>query len=326
MPEPLVSIVTPVYNGAKYLKNCIHGVLNQTYVNFEYVILDNASTDGTADIIAAFADRDPRIKTFRNPNTLKIIDNWNESLKYISADARWVKFAFADDHLFPNCVTDMVATGERDDGIGFVSAYHLNGKVVANVGLPMSQTAGDGKVLLKQHLLRHLHVCLDSPNTVLYRRAVLDELQGFDNTFFHADTELAFRILYRHSLGFVHQVLTWTGVNEDRGASFSFYHGLITREYLEFAYKELDRYAEISFSAKEKSEMARYYAHEIALYIAEHLVYFLWKDMRLLWASAPDEVKRQLPAVLKQRWLGYLRKFVGSILHYRSRKLPTFKK
>lgn len=327
MTDPLVSIVSPVYNGAKYLRNCLQGVLKQTYRNFEYVILDNASTDGTADIIEEFRIKDERIKVFRNSETLKIIDNWNESLKHASPDAKWIKYAFADDYLFPNCVEEMVKAGEKDPNIGFVSAYHLNGRVVANVGLPLEQDVANGKEMLKAHILRRLHVCLDSPNTVLYKKSILDELGGFDNSYFHADTELAFRILYRHQLGFAHQVLTWTGVNSDRGANYAFFHGIITREYLKFGYKDIGKYKGLSFDAKEMRQVSEYYADEIMRYVASHMVHFLWGDISAMWREAPADVRERMLAALRKNWPVYLRKFIGSVIHYGENKKnsPTFK-
>jgi glycosyltransferase involved in cell wall biosynthesis len=327
MTVPLVSIVSPVYNGEKYLENCIQGVLNQSYPNFEYIVLDNASTDGTSQIIEGFAHQDSRVKVYRNSSTLKIIDNWNESLKYTSPNAEWIKFAFADDYLFPNCVEEMVRVGEHDASIGFVSAYHLNGKLVANVGLPLQQEIADGTDMLKKHIRRKLHVCLDSPNTVCYRKSVLDEMGGFDNTYFHADTELALRILSRYNLGFVHQVLTWTGVNEDRGANFAFYHGLITREYLKFAYQNIDSYNGMKLTPDELKEVSKYYADEIARYVSAHLVHSLFKEIYCLWSEAPPGVKKQIIPAVGKKWPVYMKKFLGSILHYRNRRQnrPTFK-
>ena len=76
MQDPFVSVVTPVFNGEKYLEKCIQGVLSQTYANFEYAIVDNASTDGTPEIIKRFSSSDTRIKVFRNDATLKVIDNF----------------------------------------------------------------------------------------------------------------------------------------------------------------------------------------------------------------------------------------------------------
>ncbi len=327
MTDPFVSVVSPVYNGEKYLKNCLQGVVNQTFKNFEYIILDNASTDGTKNIIKEFAESDDRIKVFRNPSTLKIIDNWNESLKYVSPDSKWIKFAFADDRLFPNCVEEMVRVGEKDPSIGFVSSMYLRGRNLANIGLPMEQEIADGKEMLKQHILRKLHVCLDSPNTVMYRKAVLSKLGGFDNTYMHADTELAFRILYRYNLGFVHQVLSWTGINRDSGSNYAHFHGLITREYLKFGFKEIHKYEDISFKRHEIESLSDYYADEIARYILTHMVYFLWKDIRNLWLEAPREVKKRMFAVLRKKWPIYSRKFIGSIIHYKKRieNTPTFK-
>jgi glycosyltransferase involved in cell wall biosynthesis len=327
MNEPLVSIVTPVYNGEKYLENCIRGVQEQTYKNFEYIIVDNASTDGTAGIIEKLSRNDSRIKVFRNPSTLKVIDNFNECLKHVALDAKWVKYALADDYLFPNCVEKMVRIGEKDRSIGFVSAYHLNGKKLANEGLPLGLEIADGIEMLKKHILRKLYVCLDSPNTVLYKKSVIDEMNGFDNTYLHADTELAFRILYKHNLGFVHQVLSWTGVNEARGTTYSFYHGIFTKEYLKFGLKDIDKYKGISFTKEEMKQVSDVYADEIARYVSAHVVHFLWGDMRSLWGEAPRNVKKRIFPILWKRWPIYLRKFVGSIIHYKdlASSRPTFK-
>ncbi len=328
MADGIVSIVTPVYNGERYLRACIQAVLKQTHTKFEYVILNNASTDGTAEIIEEFADKDDRIKVFSNSETLNIIDNWNEILKYISPEAQWIKYAFTDDILFPHCVEEMVKTGEKDPSIGFVSAYHLKGHQVANTGLPMEQEIAEGKDMLKQHILRKIHVCLDSPNTVLYKRAVLDELGGFDSSYLHADTELAFRILYKYNLGFVHQVLSWTSVNKHSGASYAFFHGLNIIDYLRFGYKEIGKYDGISFTVDEMRRASDYYADEITRYVAAHLVHFLWKDIKNIWREAPWSVKKRIFPVIRKKWPVYARKFLGSILHYREqvRNSPTFER
>ena len=61
-PTPLVSVVTPVYNSVNSIEECVRSVLAQTYANFEYIIVDNCSTDGTPDLVAAFAAEDSRIR------------------------------------------------------------------------------------------------------------------------------------------------------------------------------------------------------------------------------------------------------------------------
>jgi len=328
MTDPKVSIVTPVYNGERYLNNCIQAALKQTYRNFEYVILDNASTDATAKIIAEHAGRDDRIRVFRNRATLKIIDNWNECLKYISPDTKWVKYAFADDVLFPNCVEEMVRVGEKDDRIGFVSSYHLRGRQLANVGLPMETEVAYGKEMLKQHILRKLYVCLNSPNTVMYNRKALDALGGFDHDYFHADTQLAFRLLEKYDLGFVHQVLTWTGINQHSGSTFALFHGIIIKDQLRFGYKNVNMYEGISLSKEELQDLADHYADKIAVYVATHFVHRLWKDISGIWSETPVEIKKRIFSVVRKNLPGYLRKFIVSVVHYRAEvhNRPTFTK
>jgi glycosyltransferase involved in cell wall biosynthesis len=57
MPEPLISIVTPVYNSVKFIDACIKSVINQEYSNIEYIVVDGGSTDGTVEIIEKYADQ-----------------------------------------------------------------------------------------------------------------------------------------------------------------------------------------------------------------------------------------------------------------------------
>ena len=84
----LVSIVTPVYNGGRFLRECIESALSQTHGDFEYIILDNASTDDTRAIVQEFAARDGRIRVFRNDHTLPPIENWNRAVALSSASGR----------------------------------------------------------------------------------------------------------------------------------------------------------------------------------------------------------------------------------------------
>src|ERR1700691_5462259 len=107
--EPLVSIVTPVYNEASYLGECIESVLAQTYQNWNYTIVDNCSTDGTLEVALRYAERDRRIRVHRNSQLLSVIPNHNTALRQISPDCKYCKFVFGDDWIFPGCVEQMVA-------------------------------------------------------------------------------------------------------------------------------------------------------------------------------------------------------------------------
>jgi len=74
---PVVSVITPVYNGERYLEECIRSVLSQTYGDWEYLIYDNCSTDRSGEISRSFASRDPRIRVECSPRFLDIWSNHN---------------------------------------------------------------------------------------------------------------------------------------------------------------------------------------------------------------------------------------------------------
>jgi len=63
---PKISVVMSVYNGSNFLAQSIQAIMNQTFTDFEFIIIDDASSDETPDIIKSFADKDSRIKAFRN--------------------------------------------------------------------------------------------------------------------------------------------------------------------------------------------------------------------------------------------------------------------
>jgi glycosyltransferase involved in cell wall biosynthesis len=77
--NPKVSVCIPVYNCEAYLANTIRSVLAQSLTDFELVIIDNASTDRTAEIISGFED--PRLRSLRNEKNLGMMGNWNRCLE-----------------------------------------------------------------------------------------------------------------------------------------------------------------------------------------------------------------------------------------------------
>jgi glycosyltransferase involved in cell wall biosynthesis len=210
--QPFVGIVTPVYNTAEYLAECIESVLNQTYQNWEYLIVDNCSTDGTAQIAQRYAAKDPRIRVQENQKFLSAIANHNNALRQISSDSKYCKVVFGDDWLFPECLEKMVTVAEEYPTIGLVSAYALKGDKVAWDGLPYGRRFVSGREICRLHFLDRLHV-FGSATTVLYRADLIRERQSFYNVAnIHADTEACFDLLRTSDFGFVHQVLSFTRV------------------------------------------------------------------------------------------------------------------
>src|SRR5260370_37263796 len=102
--QPLVSVITPVYNGEEFLAECIESVLAQTYQNWDYTIVNNRSTDRTLQIAKSYAAKDSRIRVHNNRDFLTIIQNHNHAIRQISPDSKYCKVVLADHCLFPACL------------------------------------------------------------------------------------------------------------------------------------------------------------------------------------------------------------------------------
>jgi glycosyltransferase involved in cell wall biosynthesis len=310
---PLVSVCTPVYNGGKFLDQCIRGVLNQTFTDIEYVIVDNASTDETSEIIERYRQQDSRIKVFRNENTIPVIQNFNKCIEHIAPGSAWIKYALADDILFPYCIQEMLRIGEQDPRIGIVSAYRLYGHYLAYLGLPMDQHIFNGADILKEQILHNFHVCSGSPNTLMYRRKVFQELGGFSNEYIHADTDLAYRLLDRYKLGFVHDVLTWTGQHEGRVEVASIKAGRNIIEYLDFGFKKLEKYKSIKLSKNELTQLADHYADSVLAFRISRLSDFDFRLPKGMPELIPAEVSSRYGAVVRKNWRRYIRRLLSAV-------------
>jgi glycosyltransferase involved in cell wall biosynthesis len=207
---PLVSVVTPVYNTEQYLAECIESVLTQTYQNWEYVIVNNCSTDRSLQIAQHYARQDARIRIYNNEQFLNQMQNWNHTLRHISAASQYCKVVHADDWLFPECIAQMVEVAEVNPSVGLVSAYRLDEDQVNLDGLPFPSTVVPGREICRIHLLGRLYL-FGSPTSLLIRSDLIRNRTKFYNeTNIHADKEACFDILQEGDFGFVHQVLTYT--------------------------------------------------------------------------------------------------------------------
>ena len=207
--QPLVSVVTPVLNGDRYLDECIQSVLNQKYRNWEYIILNNCSTDRTPAIAESYAAKDKRIRAFNNDTQLPIMKNWNRALSYISPESKYCKIVHADDLLFPECIDRMVSLAEAYPTVGIVGSYCLWGNRVVSGGLPYSENFFSGKDICRLTLLDKFY-CFWSPSSLLILSDLIRSRSCFyDERHLHADDEVCYELLKASDFAFVHQVLTF---------------------------------------------------------------------------------------------------------------------
>ena len=206
--RPLVSVVTPFYNTARYLAQCIESVLAQSYSEFEYILMDNCSTDSSGEIAQIYAWRDPRIRLIRCSEFVSQLRNYNRALMEISDASQYCKIVQADDYIFPRCLELMVQAFEQSKSIGLVSSYWLHGDLIAGSGYPYPTPMLPGKECGRWSLRTGSYV-FGSQTTVMYRSSLVRERNPFFNESLpHADLDKCMEILACRDFGFVHQVLS----------------------------------------------------------------------------------------------------------------------
>lgn len=97
MNAPKISVIVPVYNTERYLRRCVESILAQTYTDFELLLIDDGSTDGSAAICDEYAALDPRVRVFHKPNG-GVSSARNLGLDH--ACGQWITFCDADDYVY----------------------------------------------------------------------------------------------------------------------------------------------------------------------------------------------------------------------------------
>lgn len=253
-----MSVVTPVYNDAAYLGECLESISSQTYPAWDCTVVDNASTDSTPSIVEEFARRDPRIRLARFEEFVDATENHNRALKEISPDSEFAKVVQADDWIYPDCLAEMVAAASVSETVGLVSAYQLAGRRVHLDGLPHSTTFLPGKEMLRNTLLGFN--VTGAPTAHLLRSAAVRERDPFYQPGFrHVDTEAVCWVLTRWDFAFVHQVLTFARQRDDSRTSWSSRMNTHVPEHIVFLLRYgRDVLTEDEFRARLRSELRSY--------------------------------------------------------------------
>ena len=251
--QPLVTVLTPVYNGEEYLVECIESVLAQTYQNWEYCIVNNCSTDRTLEIAQTYADRDKRIRIFNNTEFVGCDANGNIAFRHISLNSRYCKVVHADDWLFPECGMEMVKLAEAHPTVAIVVAYGLRNDYVCWDGLPYSRTVIPGREICRNVFLGGPYV-FGSPTSMLIRSDEVRKRPAFYNEANpHCDIEACLDILTDRDFGFVHQVLTFTREHSEAESTFGRRFGTAYLGTLE----HLTKYGRTYLSAEEYERCIR---------------------------------------------------------------------
>jgi len=178
MPSPRVSFLMAVYNGERYLDEAIQSILNQTFPDFEFILINDGSTDGTAGIIERYRRKDGRIRAYEQPNQ-GLVASLNRGLEL--ARGEFVARMDADDISMPERVATQVAFMESHPDVGICGTW------IETIGMPHGTVrcypTDDATIrswLLFESVLAH-------PSTIMRRELLTKAGLSYDVCYVHAE-------------------------------------------------------------------------------------------------------------------------------------------
>jgi glycosyltransferase involved in cell wall biosynthesis len=230
MSQPLVSILTTVYNREKFLPTCFASVLASTFKEYEYIIVDDHSDDASYDLALNLAKSDSRVRVYRNDANLGDYPNRNRAASY--AAGKYLKYIDADDCVYPHGIGLLVQSMESfpDAGWGLASLepdkerpfpFHLSPREAYRrhyFGQPLFEKA---------------------PLSAIIRRDVFTAVGGFSGRRYVGDFELWHILGARFPVVLMPQGVVWYREHEQQEMQLNRNSTLIRFGYLEVSMAQL---------------------------------------------------------------------------------------
>jgi glycosyltransferase involved in cell wall biosynthesis len=188
--SPLVSIITPTYNHEKYVGDCIDSVLNQTYENWEQIILDDGSTDRTAEVVRNHSDSRVRYVYQKNAGIAALAHTYNRALEHcrgpiiaiLEGDDTWPPYKLAAMTTAFSDPTVVLAYGQMREMDPTGNVAKRVGRTARRYGgIPRSVLFNDPVRAAVPYLLTVPGHSMVPASTVLIRRTALDLIGGFQH-------------------------------------------------------------------------------------------------------------------------------------------------
>lgn len=240
MINPLVSIIVPVYNAERYLNRCIDSIFKQTFPDWELLLINDGSTDGSGIICSDYAEKDLRVRVFQKSN------GGVSSARNIGIDeakGKWIMFVDADDYLFEeslecllnvSCI-DLVVGGyiriHRSTGNSYT--FLANNKVV-HIGIETELTE------------KLIETFLFTPWCKLFKREIIEanKLRFNQDLFYGEDTDFVLKYIIKIDfIQFISQPVYCYCYNEARSEKYVFKAQELL-SLIECMYKNFDLFSE----------------------------------------------------------------------------------
>lgn len=182
----MVSIIIPAYNAEKYLRECLDSAVGQTHRDVEIIVVDDGSTDSTAEIVGEYVAADSRVKLIRQANA-GLSASRNVALDH--AQGEWIMFLDSDDVLYPNSVETLCRfNNNRLIYGGLLSGYQFEENNCAESGVEVLDSAE-----LIEKVLYQTYGILPTAWGKLYHRDLFDDIR-FDESLIYEDLDIFYKL------------------------------------------------------------------------------------------------------------------------------------
>ena len=207
MPPIKISVLVPVYNGERFLQECLDSILTQDCVDMEILIADDNSSDGSVNILAIHAAKDPRIRWWKNLQKLGLAGNCNCLLR--AARGEYIKFIFQDDKLLSTTALDQMAQlMENHPGVALVASASCNideQSQILELRDYFKKGISDGREMVVRCLEQPANL-IGEPSVVLFRRTQVHQV--FDEHLHQLlDVDMWFHLLEQGQFAYLKEPL-----------------------------------------------------------------------------------------------------------------------
>jgi len=192
--HPKISVIMSVYNGGLYMRSAIDSILEQTFRDFEFIIVNDGSLDNTREILVEYTKKDPRIVLVNNGNNIGLTRSLNKGLKI--AKGELIARMDADDLSFPQRLERQMKILEGNKNVGAIGSWYYiineNGEIIGNCQPPANN------IRIKKAFLNSAPIIHSS---LMVKSKVLENVGFYDEEFRYAqDRDLLLRIAKKYEL------------------------------------------------------------------------------------------------------------------------------
>ena len=246
MKTHLISVILPVYNAEEFLVEAINSILQQTFEDFEFIIIDDGSTDETTEIIHAY--HDSRIKYLKNPQNQGIVKTLNNGL--LHANGKYIARMDADDISYPTRLEIQYKYLEEHPNIGVIgTGIELFGDTIHDYRL-----FSNSSKKLKAELL--FNSCIPHPTAMIRRSILVDNNLTYNENYYGREDFAPWSEISKYSdIGMINQVLHKYRLHEKQiTAKQDEQKSINSRKFLEYRMSDIG----YSFSNNEEDIFLQY--------------------------------------------------------------------